>query len=150
MVKIRTANLPNSWQWNLAVEQQLAKSTIFQMAYVGNRGIHLTNSYDINSIAPDNWMAATFANSGDVNLLRPFPAGGNNGTLNYWARGGDSNYNGLQVSLQTVTSASILQLGAAYTWSHALTNVVTDDSSGGTGQQIAHLLHDASAGLRHF
>ena len=46
------SNLPNSWQWNLAVEQQLAKNTIFQAAYVGNRGIHLTNSYDVNSIAP--------------------------------------------------------------------------------------------------
>ena len=130
-----SAILPNSWQWNLAVEQQLAKSTIFQMAYVGNRGIHLTNSYDINSITPANWMTATFANSGDVNLLRPFPAGGNNGTLNYWARGGDSNYNGLQVSLHT-RIGDILQLGAAYTWSHALTNVVTDDSSGGTGNQM--------------
>lgn len=127
--------LPNSWQWNLAAEQQFGKNTIFQIAYVGNRGIHLTNSYDINSIAPANWMTATFANSSDVNLLRPFPAGGNNGTLNYWARGGDSNYNGLQVSLHT-RIGDILQLGAGYTWSHALTNVVTDDSSGGTGAQM--------------
>ena len=128
------SNLPNSWQWNLAVEQQVAKNTIFQAAYVGNRGVHLTNSYDVNSIAPNNWMAATFANSGAVNLLRPYPAGGNNGTLTYWAHGGYSNYNGLQLSLTSHIS-SILQLGAAYTWSHALTNVVTDDSGGGIGPQ---------------
>jgi hypothetical protein len=129
-----SATLPNSWQWNLAVEHQFAKNTVFQAAYVGNRGIHLTNSYDINSIAPANWLTATFANSGDVNKLRPYPAGGNNGTLTYWAHGGDSNYNGLQLSLRTRIS-DILQLGAAYTWSHALTDVVTDDSSGGIGNQ---------------
>jgi hypothetical protein len=129
-----SAVLPNSWQWNLAVEQQLGKNTIFQAAYVGNRGIHLTSVYDVNSIAPNNWLAATFANSGDVNKLRPYPAGGNNGTLTYWAHGGDSNYNGLQMSLKT-RIGDILQLGAAYTWSHALTNVITDDSSGGIGNQ---------------
>lgn len=130
-----SATLPNSWQWNLAVEQQIGRNTTFQMAYVGNRGIHLTSAYDVNSIAPNNWMAATFANSGDVNQLRPYPAGGNNGTLTYWAHGGSSNYNGLQISLHS-RIGDVLQLGAAYTWSHALTDVVTDDSSGGTGNQF--------------
>ncbi|RZU39924.1 TonB-dependent receptor [Edaphobacter modestus] len=129
-----SADLPNSWQWNLAVEQQLGKNTIFQAAYVGNRGIHLTSSYDINSIPQSSWLAATFANSGDVNMFRPYPAGGNNGTLTYWAHGGGSNYNGLQLSLKT-RIGDILQLGAAYTWSHALTDVITDDSSGGIGNQ---------------
>jgi Carboxypeptidase regulatory-like domain len=129
-----SSTLPNSWQWNLAIEQQLSKDTIFQVAYVGNRGIHLTSTYDINSIAPGNWMAATFANSSDVNNLRPFPAGGNNGTLTYWAHGGDSNYNGLQVTVKSHIG-EVLQLGAAYTWSHALTNVVIDDSNGGIGNQ---------------
>ena len=79
------------------------------------------------------WQA-TFANSSDVNNLRPFPAGGNNGTLTYWAHGGDSTYNGLQVSLKSHIG-DVLQLGAAYTWSHTLTNVVTDDSNGGIGNQ---------------
>jgi len=129
-----SSTLPNAWQWNLAIEQELGKDTIFQVAYVGNRGIHLTSTYDINSIAPGNWLAATFANSSDVNNLRPFPAGGNNGTLTYWAHGGDSSYHGLQLSLKSHIG-DILQLGAAYTWSHALTNVVIDDSNGGIGNQ---------------
>ena len=128
------STLPNSWQWNLAVEHQFVKNTIFQMAYVGNRGVHLTNVYDINAIASNNWLTATFANSSDVNKLRPYPAGGNNGTLTYWAHGGSANYNGLQVSLNT-RIGDVLQLGAAYTWSHALSDVVIDDSGGGIGNQ---------------
>ncbi|MBX6361850.1 MAG: hypothetical protein IRZ03_17445, partial [Acidobacterium ailaaui] len=127
--------IPNSWQWNFTVEQALARNTTFQIGYVGNRGIHLTNVYDLNSIAPQNWMAATFANSGTAtNLLRPYPAGGNNGTLTYWSRGGSSNYNGLQIMLQSRVG-NALQLGAAYTWSHALADVQIDDSSGGIGSQ---------------
>ncbi len=78
--------LPNSWQWNFTVEQAIGSNTTFQIGYVGNRGIHLTDVYDLNTIAPQSWATATFANSGkDTNSLRPYPAGGNNGTLTYWA-----------------------------------------------------------------
>ncbi|HEY1580688.1 MAG TPA: carboxypeptidase regulatory-like domain-containing protein [Terracidiphilus sp.] len=126
--------IPNSWQWNFAVEQAIGKNTTFQVGYVGNRGLHLTDVYDVNGIAPANWMAATFANSSDVNSFRPYPAGGNNGTLTYWAHNGGSNYNGLQVQIRS-RIGDALQWGAAYTWSHALGDVITDDSSGGIGQQ---------------
>jgi hypothetical protein len=127
--------LPNAWQWNFTVEQAIAHNTTFQIGYVGNRATHLTNVYDINSIAPQNWLQATFANGGTAtNLLRPFPAGGNNGTLTYWDHGGGSNYNGLQVVVQS-RLGNALQIGGAYTWSHALADVQIDDSSGGIGSQ---------------
>ena len=129
-----SAILPNSWQWNFTVQQAIGQNTTFQIGYVGNRGIHLTSVYDVNSIAPANWVTATFADSSDVNMLRPYPAGGNNGTLTYWDHGGTSNYNGFQVVVHSRISDA-LQLGAAYTWSHALGDVTTDDSSGGIGNQ---------------
>ena len=130
-----SAILPNSWQWNFTVEQAIGANTTFQVGYVGNRGIHLTDVYDVNTIAPQNWVAATFANSGaDTNNLRPYPAGGNNGTLTYWAHNGASNYNGLQAVVKSRIGDK-LSWGAAYTWSHTLSDVIIDDSSGGIGQQ---------------
>ncbi|QNI30670.1 carboxypeptidase regulatory-like domain-containing protein [Alloacidobacterium dinghuense] len=129
------SNLPNSWQWNFTIEQAIGPNTTFQAGYVGNRGLHLTDSYDVNSIAPQNWLTATFANSGaDTNNLRPYPAGGNNGTLTYWTHNGGSNYNAFQAVVKSRIGNS-LTWGAAYTWSHTLADVIVDDSGGGIGQQ---------------
>jgi hypothetical protein len=41
---------PNTWQWNLSVEQQLARNTVVSVGYVGNVGIHQTSTYDINQV----------------------------------------------------------------------------------------------------
>jgi hypothetical protein len=125
-----SAILPTSMQWNLGVDHQLAKNTVFRISYVGNRGMHLTSSYDINSVSPDNWKAATFAKGADQQALRPF---NNFGSLTYWSHNGDSSYH----SLQTAFKAQIggLRIETAYTYSHAIATVVTDDSGGGTGAQ---------------
>ncbi len=120
------AILPNSIQWNLTVEQALAKDTVLQMSYVGNRGIHLTSSYDINNVNPANRTQATFSNN--FQSLRRFS---NFGALTYWSHNGDSDYHALQTLFRTQIRAFRFQ--AAYTWSHAIADVLTDDSSGGTG-----------------
>jgi hypothetical protein len=124
------AILPNSYQWNLSVDQELAKNTVFRLSYVGNRGEHLTSSYDVNSVAPQNWLAATFAQGAAQQALRPYS---NFGSLAYWSHNGDSNYHSLQTALKTQMGG--LHLEAAYTWSHTIADIVTDDSSGGTGAQ---------------
>lgn len=122
--------VPVSMQWNLTLEQELAKNTVLQVSYVGNRGEHLTSSYDVNSIAPQNWAAATFSPNGSINTFRPYS---NFGSLTYWTHRGDAYYNGLQTLFRTQFNQFRLQ--AAYTWSHAIADVVTDDSSGGSGSQ---------------
>ena len=122
--------LPNTIQWNVTVEQELANNTVLQMSYVGNRGIHLTSSYDVNSIAPANWLAASFVSGGAQNALRPFS---NFGSLAYWSHNGDSSYSALQTMFRTQTRSFRFQ--AAYTWSHDISDIATDDSSGGTGAQ---------------
>ncbi len=122
--------VPSSWQWNLAVEQELAKNTTFHIGYVGNRGEHLTSSYDVNSIAPNNWMLATFASGSAQQALRPYS---NFGSLAYWTRQGDSYYHSLQSAFRTQIGG--LKLGGSFTWAHGLADVLTDDSSGGTGAQ---------------
>lgn len=124
------ALLPTSYQWNLTVEQSVAKNTVMQMSYVGNRGMHLTSSYDVNGIPQSSWTAATFGGGGNVNSFRPYHYGT---TLGYFSHNGDSNYHSLQTLFRTQINAFRFQ--AAYTWSHAIADIVTDDSGGGTGSQ---------------
>ena len=118
---------PSSYQWNLTVEQSLAPNTVLQLSYVGNRGIHLTSSYDANQILPANWLAASFDGS-NTNSYRPYS---NFGQLQYWTHQGDSHYNALQSLFRTQVRQFRFQ--AAYTWSHATANVLTDNSDGGSG-----------------
>ena len=123
------AILPNSFQWNLTVEQSLAPNTVFQISYVGNRGEHLTSSYDINNIAPADRLAASFVTGAAQQKYRRFNNYSN--SLTYWSHGGDSNYHALQTLFRTQVRSFRLQ--AAYTWSHAIADILTDDSSGGIG-----------------
>lgn len=122
--------LPNSWQWNATVEQSLSNNSILEISYVGNRGIHLTSSYDINTVPQANWLNASFVGGNAINAYRPFS---NYSTLTYFAHGGNSNYNGLQVMLQSRVKQ--MQFQAAYTWSHSIADIVLDDSGGGLGAQ---------------
>jgi hypothetical protein len=50
-------------QWSLSVQQQVGKTLVAQMAYVGTRGVHLTAVQDLNQLQPLS------------NGLNPFPAG---------------------------------------------------------------------------
>ena len=122
------AVLPNSLQWNLTVEQTLARNTVLQVSYVGNRGIHLTSNYDVNGIAPQNWLAASFLNGDQQGALRPYS--NYHQTLAYWSQGGDSYYHSLQTFLRTQVAGFRFQ--AAYTWSHSIADVLSDNSDGGT------------------
>lgn len=135
------AVLPNTWQWNLAIEHEIARNTTLELGYVGNRGIHLVQKYDVNEVAPANRLAAAFQSGGPLNALRPFP---NDGTITYFARGDWSDYHSLQVLFKSRVRDWV-QLQAAYTWSHAIANTELDDSSSGTGGGVvASLVTDRS------
>jgi hypothetical protein len=122
--------LPNSWQWNLTLQQQLGASSLFSISYVGNKGTHLTSSYDINQIAPQNWLAASFVSGDAQTALRPFNT---DNSLTWWTHDGNSSYEGLQTLIKS--RLHNLQLVGAYTWSHSISDIVLDDSGGGTGSQ---------------
>jgi len=51
---------PNSWQWNVSVEQQVARNTALQVGYVGNVGIHQTTTYDINQVPESGFVLGSF------------------------------------------------------------------------------------------
>ena len=123
--------IPNSWQWNLTVEQQLARNTTLEVGYVGNTGLHLTSMYDGNTIPQANWLQAAFVGGADQNALRP---AFNFGTIGGFQRGGHASYHSLQVLFRSQTG-SFSTFQAAYTWSHSIANVELNNSSGTMNQE---------------
>ena len=116
--------VPNTWQWNLAVDQQLWKDGVLEIGYVGNRAVHQLTNFDINQPLPANRPAAAFLQN--ANALRPFS---NFGNILEWSRSGSATYHSLQTMFKTrLTNRS--QFQAAYTWSHSIANAPLDDSSG--------------------
>jgi carboxypeptidase family protein len=121
------ALLPNSWQWNVSVEQGLAKDTALELGYVGNRSVHLSSSYDINQIPVQNRLVGAFCGSlVSCSSLRPFS---NFAALTYWSHDGSSIYHSFQALFRTRYKRS--QLQAAYTWSHSIADYDLTDSNGG-------------------
>jgi Carboxypeptidase regulatory-like domain/TonB-dependent Receptor Plug Domain len=128
--KVTNGYIPNSWQWNFSLEQEVARNTTLQIGYVGNTGVHLTSMYDANYIPNTNWLAAAFAGGSAQNELRP---AGNFAMIGGFARGGHASYQSLQVLFRSQAGPSTFQ--AAYTWGHSIGNVQLDNSSGSFNNQ---------------
>jgi len=121
----------NSWQWNVSIEQQVARNTTLQIGYVGNTGVHLTDMRDANPIPDTSWVQAAFTGGSAQNLLRP---AFNFGQIGGFTRGGHASYHSLQTLFRAQTG-SFSTFQAAYTWSHSIGNVELDNSSGSLNQQ---------------
>jgi hypothetical protein len=134
--KLLTSNTPNSWQWNITVEQEMAKNTTLEVAYVGNTGLHLTSMMAFNPIPQSNWLAAALDKNGtgvdQVAQLRP---AWNFGQIQGFARQGHATYHSMQALFRSQMGASTFQ--AAYTWSHSIGDVEMDNSSGTANQEAA-------------
>ena len=113
-------NRPTSMiqQWNLQVQRQLTQQMSINLAYVGTSSQHLSTWFNINSQE---------LNTAPGTVLYKDANGVNFGSIDRGLNNGVSNYNGLQVYLNSKMHNGI-QYTAAYTWSHAL-----DNSSGGLG-----------------
>ena len=131
---------PNSWQWNLSIEQQLARNTAIQVGYVGNAGIHQTSTYDINQVPDSLFATGAFLGSTSqtsaggttpsINVLRP---ASNFSAINYFSRDGHASYHALQVLFRSkLRNFSTIQ--AAYTYSHTISNIEEDAANGGASQ----------------
>ena len=71
---------PNTWQWNLSVEQQIARNTVVSVGYVGNVGIHQTSTYDINQAPNSQFGLTSFLAGGATSTFTSGPAGPVGGT----------------------------------------------------------------------
>ena len=130
--KEQRAVTPNAWQWNLTIEQEMAKNTTLEVGYVGNTGTHLTSMEAFNTIPQADWIDAALNSDGTgTNPWRPaFNFSGING----FAREGHASYNSLQTLFRSQVGPSTFQ--AAYTWSHSLGDVEEDNSSGSANQEL--------------
>ncbi|OLB21134.1 MAG: hypothetical protein AUH15_09880 [Acidobacteriales bacterium 13_2_20CM_55_8] len=136
--------LPNTWQWNLTAERELFRDSKLEVAYVGNRGLHVIRYSDINAVPVSQLL--DFAINGD-NTVRPFGVDNNNcgshplpcghwGTINQAGWEAGSNYHALQTLFRTRVKALDAQF--AYTWSKSLAD--TDITNSGNAGQTGTLL----------
>ena len=91
----------------LSVQQQLAKNTILDVAYVGNHGVKLQGFLNGNQINPANGFKRPFNN---------WPSDITEALNEFW-----SNYNALQVRYEQRFAGGLTLLNS-FTWSHALDN----------------------------
>jgi hypothetical protein len=122
---------PNSWQWNVTVEQQLRKNTTIEVGYVGNTGINLTSMAAFNPVPQSKWANAVFSSNGTG--TNPYRPAYNFGGINGFARSGHASYNSLQTLFRSQIGPSTFQ--AAYTWSHSIGDLELDNSSGTANQE---------------
>jgi hypothetical protein len=90
-------------QWNFNIQQAVGEQAVVQVSYIGNRGLHLSASQNVNRLFPGT-------------ALRPYPVFGSitiptNNTI--------SSYNALQASFRRRFHRG-LTLNVNYTWSHTL------------------------------
>jgi hypothetical protein len=104
---------PYQHQWTLSIERQLPAQILLQVAYVGNRTLHLLRIFEANQgkLVPG-------ANTGNVDSRRTYANFG--GVVGY-ASDGTSVYNGLQVTASRRLSSQLL-FNLDYVWSRTLDN----------------------------
>ncbi len=117
--------------WDLSIERQTTRNSLLSIAYSGSHDIHLYDIANINLGA----TGGTFLGDG-TSLGNPAYLFGNRlnlqyGSMNYRSDNGYSHYNGLNVGWRVNNLLSKgVNLGANYTWSHALDNLSSTFSDG--------------------
>jgi hypothetical protein len=94
---------PYSEKWNVNIQRALGKSAMFQIGYMGNRGLHLIEGYDLNRLSPGS-------------TVRPLPQFGSINTSTTMAI---SQYNAFQAQFKKRWNNG-LTFNANYTLSHSL------------------------------
>ena len=125
---------PYTYQYNLSIENEVARKMTFTVAYVGSSSHGLTGLKDVNPFDP-----TSLSNPVPQRLLNETPGNltadptnffdGSIGFLPQFMNIANANYNALQLSLRQ-QQASVPVLGTmyytvGYTWAHSL-----DDASG--------------------
>ncbi len=141
-------------QWNLQVQQELAKDLIFTLGYIGSSGAHLrSNVQNINNMPMSNFgrgdallsydltangLAAPYAafNGQVQQRLRPFPQYGYIATDCCLQNVGHSSYDALIASVERRFTAGF-SLQASYTWAKDITNAdsLLPGITGGVNQE---------------
>ena len=133
------SDLPNTWQWNLTFEREIVRDNKLEIAYVGNKGIHVLQFGDANGVPADQRLNFALTNN---NGLRPASSFG---FITYGTWTGNSNYHALQVLYRTKVKTVDAQF--AYTWSKSLSN--TDITNSGNNNRASLLLDPTNPRLNY-
>ncbi len=120
--------------WNVSVERQVTRNSLFSVAYAGSHGIH---GYDISNINLGG-EGGTFLGDGTA-LGNPAYNFGNRlnlqySNMNYRSDNGYSHYNALTTAWRANNLwTKGVNLSTSYTWSHTLDNLSStfSDTNGG-------------------
>jgi hypothetical protein len=126
---IGTIKAPEWQEWNLSVQQEINRSTVLTVNYVGNHGSRIAYS----NAWPNAYDATGGFYSGTVPVSLTNPAGpslaNNYGTVTQYQSGAVSNYNGLTFSVRKQFT-NWVSAHVNYTWSHN----IDETSNGGLSQ----------------
>jgi len=142
-VTSRNNRTPFTQQWNLGIQQQLARNMLLEVNYVGNNGRNLTGFFNANdpppgpgAICPDAGPSvctpAAIA-AGTVKLRPSYPYAPTLTSLSNNVNVATSHYSGLQVKFDK-RFANGMQALVTYTWSHLL-DTPSGDNYGGTSSE---------------
>jgi hypothetical protein len=113
-------------QFNLTLQRELMKDLVMDVAYVGNRGIHLPTFRDVNQ------NPVTFDPTTGAPIVQPKPLAqyGFNSQIEYMEFQGYSNYNSLQSKLEKRFSQGLSGI-VSFTWGKTLADAIDQLASGG-------------------
>jgi hypothetical protein len=106
---------PAAWNWNFTFERQLPLNSVVSIAYVGHRGYHAWDVYDINQAQAGTVQANPGVN---INVLRPYKG---YAAIQEEESVVNSMYNGLQISLNRRFTNGFM-FGLSYTYSKSMDN----------------------------
>ena len=113
-------------QWNFTVQRELMTDLVLDVAYVGNRGIHLPTFRDVNQ-NPVTFDPVTGA---PIVGAKPLAQYGLNSQIEYMEFQGSSSYNALQSRLEKRFSQGLSAL-VSFTYGKTLADAIDQLASGG-------------------
>jgi hypothetical protein len=141
---------PESWQWNLTISREVMKNTVVEVSYIGNHALHIERPLEWNDVVPSARLAVAQASrAGDPNANDLINAGRRLpgvGSIFMIESSGDASYNALQIWANRRFSER-LAFQAAYTWSHAITNVPLAAFNAGASDPFNYNLDHGDADL---
>ena len=114
---------PSVYQWNFAVQQEIARDISATVAYVGSSSSYIMEGY--------NWNGSPVGPPATERQRRRIPQWNN---IDLQSPYGHASFHGLDAQLERRYSSG-LSLSAAYTWSHSIDNVPEQFGPGGGGLQ---------------
>jgi carboxypeptidase family protein len=103
---------PTTYNWNMAVQQDVGGNVVVEVAYSGTKGSHIMTGLDYNQ------PTATADPNSDPQSRRPHATFGQ---LPFVTTSADSHYQSLQVKAEKRFSQGLTFL-SSYTWSHSTDN----------------------------